>query len=234
MISLNMKVVILAGGLGTRISEYTKTIPKPMIKICGKPIIHRIIDHYIKYGHREFYIALGYKGYVIKKYFKKIKLNKNVKVNLIETGKNTMTGGRIKRLKKFLDNTFLLTYGDGLSNINLKQLVKFHKKNKKLVTLTAVRPPARFGFIKIKGKSVKYFREKNALDAGWINGGFFVMEPKFLNFIKNDKTFLEQEPFKILTKKNELLAFKHEGFWPCMDTLRDKKILEDKVKEKKF
>ena len=148
-----MKVVILAGGLGTRISEYTKTIPKPMIKICGKPIIHRIIDHYIKYGHREFYIALGYKGYVIKKYFKKIKLNKNVKVNLIETGKNTMTGGRIKRLKKFLDNTFLLTYGDGLSNINLKQLVKFHKKNKKLVTLTAVRPPARFGFIKIKGKS---------------------------------------------------------------------------------
>lgn len=229
-----MKVVILAGGLGTRISEYTKTIPKPMIKICGKPIIHRIIDHYIKYGHREFYIALGYKGYVIKKYFKKIKLNKNVKVNLIETGKNTMTGGRIKRLKKFLDNTFLLTYGDGLSNINLKQLVKFHKKNKKLVTLTAVRPPARFGFIKIKGKSVKYFREKNALDAGWINGGFFVMEPKFLNFIKNDKTFLEQEPFKILTKKNELLAFKHEGFWQCMDTLRDKKILEDKVKEKKF
>ncbi len=229
-----MKVVILAGGLGTRISEYTKTIPKPMIKICGKPIIHRIIDHYIKYGHREFYIALGYKGYVIKKYFNKIKLNKNVKVNLIETGKNTMTGGRIKRLKKFLDNTFLLTYGDGLSNINIKQLVKFHKKNKKLVTLTAVRPPARFGFIKIKGKSVKYFREKNALDAGWINGGFFVMEPKFLNFIKNDKTFLEQEPFKILTKKNELLAFKHEGFWQCMDTLRDKKILEDKVKEKKF
>ncbi len=229
-----MKVVILAGGLGTRISEYTKTIPKPMIKICGKPIIHRIIDHYIKYGLREFYIALGYKGYVIKKYFKKIKLNKNVKVNLIETGKNTMTGGRIKRLKKFLDNTFLLTYGDGLSNINIKQLVKFHKKNKKLVTLTAVRPPARFGVIKIKGKSVKYFREKNALDAGWINGGFFVMEPKFLNFIKNDKTFLEQEPFKILTKKNELLAFKHEGFWQCMDTLRDKKILEDKVKEKKF
>ena len=128
----------------------------------------------------------------------------------------------------------MLTYGDGLSNINIKQLVKFHKKNKKLVTLTAVRPPARFGVIKIKGKSVKYFREKNALDAGWINGGFFVMEPKFLNFIKNDKTFLEQEPFKILTKKNELLAFKHEGFWQCMDTLRDKKILEDKVKEKKF
>tara|TARA_B100000965_G_C19581158_1_gene753596 strand:+ start:592 stop:1281 length:690 start_codon:yes stop_codon:yes gene_type:complete len=229
-----MKVVILAGGLGTRISEYTKTIPKPMINICGRPIIHRIIDHYIKYGHREFYIALGYKGYVIKKYFEKKKLNKGIKIHLIETGKNTMTGGRIKRLRKFLDSTFLLTYGDGLSNINLKKLVEFHKKNKKLVTLTAVRPPARFGVIKIKGKNVKYFREKNALDAGWINGGFFVMEPKFLNFIKNDKTFLEQEPFKIVTKKNELLAFKHEGFWQCMDTLRDKKILEDKIKEKKF
>ncbi len=229
-----MKVVILAGGLGTRISEYTKTIPKPMIKICGRPIIHRIIDHYIKYGHREFYIALGYKGNVIKKYFQKKKLNKNIKIRLIETGKNTMTGGRIKRLKKFLDSTFLLTYGDGLSNINLKKLVEFHEKNKKLVTLTAVRPPARFGVIKIKGKNVKYFREKNALDAGWINGGFFVMEPKFLNFIRNDKTFLEQEPFKIVTKKNELLAFKHKGFWQCMDTLRDKKILEDKIKDRKF
>jgi glucose-1-phosphate cytidylyltransferase len=229
-----MKVVILAGGLGTRISEYTKTIPKPMIKICGKPIIQRIIDHYYKYGHREFYIALGYKGDVIKKYFKKKKMNKEVKINLIETGKNTMTGGRLKRLKKFLDKTFLLTYGDGLSNVNLKRLVEFHKKNKKLITLTAVRPPARFGVIKIKGKIVKYFREKNTLDAGWINGGFFVMEPKFINYIKNDKIFLEQEPFKAATKKKQLLAFRHEGFWQCMDTLRDKKILEDKIKEKKL
>ena len=229
-----MKVVILAGGLGTRISEYTKTIPKPMIKICGKPIIQRIIDHYYKYGHREFYIALGYKGDVIKKYFKKKKMNKEVKINLIETGKNTMTGGRLKRLKKFLDKTFLLTYGDGLSNINLKRLVEFHKKNKKLINLTAVRPPARFGVIKIKGKIVKYFREKNTLDAGWINGGFFVMEPKFINYIKNDKIFLEQEPFKAATKKKQLLAFRHEGFWQCMDTLRDKKILEDKIKEKNF
>ena len=229
-----MKVVILAGGQGTRISEYTKTIPKPMIKICGKPIIQRIIDHYYKYGHREFYIALGYKGDVIKKYFKKKKMNKEVKINLIETGKNTMTGGRLKRLKKFLDKTFLLTYGDGLSNINLKRLVEFHKKNKKLITLTAVRPPARFGVIKIKGKIVKYFREKNTLDAGWINGGFFVMEPKFINYIKNDKIFLEQEPFKAATKKKQLLAFRHEGFWQCMDTLRDKKILEDKIKEKKL
>ena len=150
-----MKVVILAGGLGTRISEYTRSIPKPMIKICGKPIIHRIIDHYFKYGYSDFYIALGYKGAVIKKYFREKKLNKKIKIHLIETGKNTMTGGRLKRLKKSLNEPFLLTYGDGLSNINLTKLIKFHKKNKKLITLTAVRPPARFGVIEIKGKVVK-------------------------------------------------------------------------------
>tara|TARA_B100001939_G_C16938197_1_gene617072 strand:+ start:2194 stop:2886 length:693 start_codon:yes stop_codon:yes gene_type:complete len=229
-----MKVVILAGGLGTRISEYTKTIPKPMIKICGKPIIHRIIDHYIKYGHLEFYIALGYKGNVIKNYFKKKKFNKKIKIHLIDTGKNTMTGGRLKRLKKYLNETFLLTYGDGLSNINLKKLIKFHRLNNKLISLTAVRPPARFGVIKIKGKTVKYFREKNSLDAGWINGGFFVIEPNFINYIKNDQTFLEQEPFQKATKRNEMLAYKHEGFWQCMDTLRDKEILEKKIKEKKI
>ena len=167
-----MKVVILAGGLGTRISEYTKTIPKPMIKVCGKPIIHRIIDHYVRYGHNEFYIALGYKGKVIKEYFKKKKLTKKIKIHLIETGKNTMTGGRLKRLKKYLDETFLLTYGDGLSDVNLDKLINFHKRNKKLITLTAVRPPARFGSIKINKNVVKYFREKNSLDSGWINGGF--------------------------------------------------------------
>ena len=205
-----------------------------MIKICGKPIIQRIIDHYFKYGHSEFYIALGYKGIIIKKYFKKIKLNKKIKIHLIDTGKNTMTGGRLKRLKKFLDKPFLLTYGDGLSNINLNKLINFHKRNKKLITLTAVRPPARFGAIDIKGKIVKYFREKNLLDTGWINGGFFVIQPEFINLIKNDKTFLEQEPFQIATKKKQLLAFKHNGFWQCMDTLRDKKILEKKIKEKKF
>ena len=191
-----MKVVILAGGLGTRISEYTKTIPKPMIKVCGKPIIHRIIDYYVRYGHNEFYIALGYKGKVIKEYFKKKKLTKKIKIHLIETGKNTMTGGRLKRLKKYLDETFLLTYGDGLSDVNLDKLINFHKKNKKLITLTAVRPPARFGAIKINKNVVKYFREKNSLDSGWINGGFFIINPKFINYIKNDSTFLEQEPFK--------------------------------------
>tara|TARA_A100001011_G_scaffold387826_1_gene466325 strand:- start:10256 stop:10945 length:690 start_codon:yes stop_codon:yes gene_type:complete len=228
-----MKVVILAGGLGTRISEYTKLIPKPMIKVCGKPIIQRIIDYYLKYGHTEFYVALGYKGSIIKEYFKKIRLSKKIKINLIETGKNTMTGGRLKRLKKFLNEPFLLTYGDGLSDVNLNKLINFHKRNKKLITLTAVRPPARFGAIDIKGKIVKYFREKNLLDTGWINGGFFVIQPEFIDLIKNDKTFLEQEPFQIATKKRQLLAYKHKGFWQCMDTLRDKKILEKKIREKK-
>ena len=227
-----MKVVILAGGKGTRISEYTNTIPKPMIKVCGKPIIHRIIDHYVRYGHKEFYIALGYKGEIIKKYFIKKRFSKDIKINLIETGKNTMTGGRLKRLKIFLDDTFLLTYGDGLSNVNLDKLINFHKKNKNVITLTAVRPPARFGFIKIFNNKVKYFREKNTLDTGWINGGFFVMNPKFIDYINNDRTFLEQEPFKKATKVNQLLAYKHNGFWQCMDTLRDKEILEKKIKEK--
>ena len=229
-----MKVVILAGGLGTRISEYTKTIPKPMIKICGKPIIQRIIDHYYSYGHKEFYIALGYKGKVIKDYFNNKKKNKKIKIHLIDTGKNTMTGGRLKRLKKYLNETFLLTYGDGLSDIDLKKLYNFHKRNKKMVTLTAVRPPARFGVIKISGKVVKFFREKSSLDTGWINGGFFVIEPKFFDLIKNDKTFLEKEPFSFATKKKQLLAYKHNGFWQCMDTLRDKVILEKKIKQKSY
>ena len=227
-----MKVVILAGGMGTRISEYTKVIPKPMIKICGKPIIHRIIEHYVRYGHKEFIVALGYKGNLIKNYFNKKKIFKNIKIHLIDTGKNSMTGGRIKRLKKHLSETFLLTYGDGLSNINLSKLIKFHKRNKKMITLTAVRPPARFGAIKVNGNYVKFFREKNLLDSGWINGGFFVIEPKFLSLIKNDQTFLEQSPFKKATKMRQMMAFKHHGFWQCMDTLRDKEILEKKIRGK--
>ena len=225
-----MKVVILAGGFGTRLSEYTNSIPKPMVKINGKPILIHIIDHYLKYGFDNFYIALGYKGNFIKKYFKKKKLN--FKLNLIDTGLKTMTGGRLKRLKKKLGNdTFLLTYGDGISNINLKKLVKFHKKNKKLITLTAVRPPARFGAIKISGKKVITFKEKSKLDEGWINGGFFVVEPKFLNFIKGDATYLEREPLERASKNNQLLAFKHNGFWQCMDTKRDKDFLEQKLKK---
>ncbi len=220
-----MKVVILAGGLGTRLSELTKTIPKPMVKINGKPMLVRIMEHYSKFGFREFYIAAGYKKNVIKKFFKN-KFQK-WKINIIDTGKKTMTGGRLKRLEKYLkDETFMMTYGDGLSNINISQLVRFHKKHKKLVTLSAVRPPARFGAIKIKGNLVKYFKEKSKLDEGWINGGYFVIEPKFLDYIKNDQTYLEREPLEIITKINQLSAYKHNNFWQCMDTLRDKENLE--------
>jgi len=228
-----MKVVLLAGGFGTRLSEYTKTIPKPMVKINGKPIIFHIMKHYAKYGFKDFHIALGYKSNVIKKYFKKNFFD--WKINLIETGNNTMTGGRLKKLKNFLgDDTFMMSYGDGLSNINLKKLLKFHQKNKKLVTLTAVRPPARFGAIKIKNDHVVYFKEKSVLDEGWINGGFFVMETRFLDFIKNDQTYLEREPLVKATKNKQLVAFKHKGFWQCMDTKRDKDNLEQILKSKKI
>ena len=227
-----MKVVLLAGGFGTRLSEYTKTIPKPMIKVGGKPMIFHIMKQYAKYGFKEFYIALGYKGSVIKKFF-----DKNFydwKINLIETGKKTMTGGRLKRLKKYIGNeTFMLTYGDGLSDINLRQLLKFHKKNKKFVTITAVRPPARFGALKLKGQYVSYFKEKSKLDEGWINGGFFVMEPEFLKFIQNDNTYLEREPLEKMTSKKQLVAFKHKGFWQCMDTKRDKDLLNKILNSKK-
>ena len=163
------------------------------------------------------------------------KKNKNLNIKIIETGKNTMTGGRLKRMKKYVGNeTFMMTYGDGIANIDIQKLLNFHKKNKKLVTMTAVRPPARFGALKIKGNKVKYFKEKSKIDEGWINGGFFVMEGKFLNYIKNDKTYLEREPLEKITKKKELVAFKYEGFWQCMDTIRDKKILEEAIKNKKI
>ena len=228
-----MKVVILAGGFGTRLSEYTKTIPKPMIEINGKPIIFHIMKLYAKYGYKDFYIALGYKGEIIKNFFKKNFFD--WKINLIETGRTTMTGGRLKRLKKYIgQETFMMTYGDGISNINLKKLLKFHNKNKKIVTLTAVRPPARFGALKIKGPNVIYFKEKSKLDEGWINGGFFVIEPEFFKFIKNDQTYLEREPLEKATKKKQLAAFKHSGFWQCMDTKRDKDSLDKIFKNKKI
>ena len=228
-----MKVVLLAGGFGTRLSEYTKTVPKPMIYIGDKPMLLHIMKLYAKYGFKDFYIALGYKGEIIKKFFNKKFFDWNI--NLIETGKNTMTGGRLKRLKKYIGKeTFMMTYGDGLSNINLKKLLKFHKKNKKLVTLTAVRPTARFGALKLKGHHVSYFKEKSRLDEGWINGGFFVMEPEFLKFIKSDNTYLEREPLEQVTKKKQLAAFKHEGFWQCMDTKRDKDKLNMILKSKKI
>ena len=227
-----MKVILLAGGFGTRLPEYTKTIPKPMINIKGKPMLLHIMKLYAKYGFKDFYIALGYKGGVIKKFFNKKFFDWNI--NLIQTGRNTMTGGRLKRLKKHIGKeTFMMTYGDGLSNVNLKKLLKFHKKNKKLVTLTAVRPPARFGAIKLKGQYVSYFKEKSKLDEGWINGGFFVMEPEFLKFIKNDNTYLEREPLEAATKKGQLIAFRHEGFWQCMDTKRDMDKLNKILNTKK-
>ena len=215
-----MKVVILAGGFGTRLSEHTKSIPKPMIDINGKPMIYYILKFYAKHGFKDFYIALGYKGQVIKNFFKKNSYGWNI--HLIETGKKTMTGGRLKRLTKYLGKeTFMMTYGDGISNVNLKKLLKFHKDNKKLVTLTAVRPPARFGALKFKGHFVRSFKEKSKVDEGWINGGFFVIEPKFLNFIKKDDTYLEREPLELASKKKQLVAYRHEGFWQCIDTKRD-------------
>ena len=229
-----MKVVILAGGFGTRLSEYTKKIPKPMVKINNKPILAHIIDHYLKFGFKEFYIALGYKGNIIKKFFKNKKLN--YKLNLIDTGLKTMTGGRLKRLKKYFDinENFMMTYGDSVANINLKNLKKFHEKNKALVTLTAVKPTARFGAVKIRGSKVTYFKEKSSIDVGWINGGFMVINSKFFNFIRGDNTYLEREPLEKLVKAKKLSAFKFNGFWQCMDTKRDKDRLEKIFKSKSF
>jgi len=230
---INMKVVLLAGGFGSRLSEFTHTTPKPMVEVGGKPILFHIMKHYAKYGFNDFYIALGYKGEIIKKYFSKNFLN--WKVTCVETGKNTMTGGRLRRLRKHLGKgTFMMTYGDGLSNINLKKLLNFHEKNKKLVTVSAVRPPARFGSLTLKGNNVNYFKEKPKVEQGWINGGFFVMETEFLKFINSDKTYLEREPLEIVSKKKQLMAFRHEGFWQCMDTKRDKDRLNKILINKKI
>ena len=221
-----MKCVILAGGRGTRISELTDKIPKPMIKIAGKPILYHIMKHYSKYGFKDFIVAAGYKKNIIIDFFKRKKIP-NCRVKVVDTGLNTMTGGRLKRLEKYLKNeTFMLTYGDGLSNVNLKRLLKFHKKHKKISTLTSTRPPARFGAIKINGNQVTYFKEKSKLDEGWINGGFFVFEPEIFKFIRGDHTYLEREPLQNISKKKQLYAYKHYGFWQCMDTLRDKELLE--------
>ena len=227
-----MKVVILAGGFGTRLSEYTDTIPKPMVPIGNKPIIEHIMGIYAGYGHKEFYIALGYKGEVIKKYFKNFK--KDWKIHLIDTGSDTYTGGRLKRLEKYLSNeTFMLTYGDGVSDINIKKLEEFHNSHKKIVTISAVRPPARFGSLSLKGSEVIKFKENTQLGESWINGGFFIINPKFFSFLKDDKTVLESEPLEKVTNLKEIKAFRHEGFWQCMDHKLDKDLLEKMVKEKK-
>ncbi len=227
-----MKVVILAGGFGTRLSEYTDTIPKPMVPIGGKPIIEHIMEYYSKFGHNEFYIALGYKGDVIKKYFSNF--TKNWKINLIDTGADTLTGGRLKRLENFLiKENFLLTYGDGISNIDINELIKFHENHNKMVTISAVRPPARFGALSLKGSDVIKFKEKTQLGESWINGGFFVINPKFLKLIKGDDTILEKEPLEQVTSLKEIKAFKHEGFWQCMDHKLDKDHLEKLIIENK-
>jgi glucose-1-phosphate cytidylyltransferase len=228
-----MKVVILAGGFGTRLSEYTDTIPKPMVPIGGKPIIEHIMDIYSKFGHKEFYIALGYKGEVIKNYFKNFK-HKSWEINLIETGSDTLTGGRLKRMEKYLcGETFLLTYGDGISDIDINALIKFHKAHKKMVSISAVRPPARFGSLSLDGSTVIKFKEKKQLGESWINGGFFVINQNFFNFLTGDKTVLEKEPLEKVTELKELKAFKHEGFWQCMDHKLDKDYLDQLIIEKK-
>ena len=225
-----MKVVILAGGKGTRISEYTKSIPKPMIKIGSKPILEHIINYYMSYGFKDFLIAGEYKYSIIKNYFKK---KKKINIKVINTGLESLTGKRLVKLEKELKNTFMLTYGDGLSNVNLDKLLKFHKKNKKKITVTAVHPPARFGELTINNKLVKEFEEKPQLQKGWINGGFFVVEPEFLKFIGNKNVMLERSPMTKAVKTKNLAAYKHSGFWFCMDTLRDKKVLEAMLKNKK-
>ena len=246
-----MKVIILSGGFGTRIAEYTSIIPKPMIRIGGKPIIEHIMEIYAKFGHKDFYLALGYKSEVIKEYFynyaflnsnfqinlkdgKVTPFEKNEKdwtINLIDTGINTMTGGRLKRLKKFIgDERFLLTYGDAVSDLNINKVLEFHKKHGRLVTVTGVRPPARFGELTINDlNEVLEFKEKPNTHAGWINGGFFVMEPEFLDYIDGDQSILEKEPLETIAKENEPLAFLHDGFWHCIDTKRDKDNLDSIV-----
>jgi len=226
-----MKVVILAGGKGSRLSEITKSIPKPMVRIGKKPIIEHIINYYMKFGFKDFIIASGYKHLIIKNYFKKKKISANIEV--INTGAETLTGSRIKKLASRLTETFMLTYGDGLSNVNLKELLRFHKKENKMITLTAVHPPARFGELTIDNATVTSFKEKPQLQKGWINGGYFVVEPEFLNLIEKENVMLERTPLLRAVKKKQLVAYNHNDFWFCMDTLRDKIVLDTLFKNNK-
>jgi len=242
-----MKVIILAGGFGTRLSEYTDSIPKPMVTIGGRPILWHIMKTYAHFGHKDFYLALGYKAEVIKKYFINyhslnsdfaVDLSSGIvkplqvddtdwKVTLVDTGLKTMTGGRIKRLQQFIGNQqFMLTYGDGVADINIDELLKFHKSHGKMVTLTTVRPSARFGDLEFNGDSVSSFQEKPQLHEGWINGGFFICEPGVFDFIDNDSQMFEREPLERLVKAGQLMAYKHHGFWHSMDSKRDRDILE--------
>jgi glucose-1-phosphate cytidylyltransferase len=225
-----MKVVILAGGFGTRLSEYTDTIPKPMVPIGNIPIIEHIMRTYAFYGYKDFIIALGYKGEIIKKYFENFK--EEWEINLIDTGIGTLTGGRIKRLEKFLRNeTFFLTYGDGLCDIDISKLFQFHKQNKKIITVTAVRPPARFGSLTINNNNVTEFNEKVIKGDNWINGGYFVMEPGIFKYLKDDNDILEKTPLEKLANDAQFSAYKHNGFWSCMDHKIDKDKLDEMCKE---
>jgi len=222
-----MKVVILAGGYGSRIADYSE-LPKPMIPIGKYPIIVHIMKIYIKYGFKDFIIPIGYKGKIIQNYFRKNKKKfKNCNIKIINTGINSLTGTRLKKIKKFLtDDNFMLTYGDGLSDINLHKLVKFHKKHKKVVTLTAVHPPARFGELKLSGNVVKSFQEKPQLQDGWINGGFFVLNKKFIKYIPKKNVQIEREPLTKAAEKKQFMAYKHTSFWYCIDNRRDLKVIE--------
>jgi glucose-1-phosphate cytidylyltransferase len=242
-----MKVILLAGGFGTRLSEYTDIVPKPMVKIGDKPILWHIMQRYAHYGHKDFYIALGYKAEVIKEYFlnyhtlnsdftvdlasggvQPLQVNPvDWRVTLVNTGDRSMTGGRVKRMQPFIGNeTCLLTYGDGVADIDLNALLAFHRSHGKMVTISAVRPAARFGELKLNGGLVSSFQEKPQLHEGWINGGFFVFEPEFFDLIEGDETLLEREPLEQATKAGELMAYHHDGFWHCMDTKRDHELLE--------
>jgi glucose-1-phosphate cytidylyltransferase len=243
-----MKVIILAGGFGSRLSEYTDKTPKPMVTIGGKPMLMHIMSIFAHFGHKDFYLALGYKAEVIKKYFLQyhslsvnftINLSSGAiepfetnpvdwKVSLIDTGINTMTGGRLKRLKSYIGNEpFMLTYGDGVANIDLAKLLKFHKSHGKMVTITAVHPGARFGEIELKDQQVISFQEKPQTTRGWVNGGFFIIEPEFFDLIADDTTVLEKKPLEKAAEMGELMAYFHDDYWQCMDTKRDRDHLEE-------
>ena len=243
-----MKVIILAGGFGTRLSEYTDTIPKPMVTVGGRPILWHIMRSYAHFGHKDFYLALGYKAEVIKEYFLHYRsLNADFtvdlssgtveshqtddtdwRVTLVHTGLDSMTGGRVKRMQSFIGNEpFMLTYGDGVADVDLEALLKFHRSHGKMVTVSAVHPGARFGELEMNGNEVESFQEKPQTGQGWINGGYFIIEPEFFDLIEGDQTILEREPLEKAAAMGELMAYHHDGYWQCMDTKRDRDHLEE-------
>ena len=243
-----MKVIILAGGFGTRLSEYTDTIPKPMVTVGGRPILWHIMRSYAHFGHKDFYLALGYKAEVIKEYFLHYRSlnadftvdlsngevephqtdNTDWRVTLVHTGLESMTGGRVKRMQSFIGNEpFMLTYGDGVADVDLEALLKFHRSHGKMVTVSAVHPGARFGELEMNGNEVESFQEKPQTGQGWINGGYFIIEPEFFDLIEGDQTILEREPLEKAAAMGELMAYHHDGYWQCMDTKRDRDHLEE-------